>query len=161
MVNVTGLQYLDSYRMFPAPKIGGQAHSNNGDAEFGYLATSFHLTGYEPKLSDKMIPADDDATPINDPDHDSISDFSKTAHDNTGWFGVPALCQTSVSQVSRGDIALQKESKESLTRETEGKQRMRWDRDSSVISVGETMSRRSRRSSMRKPFSSDSKKILF
>ena len=27
-----------------------------------------------------------------------------------------------VSQISRGDLALQKESKESLTRETEGKQ---------------------------------------
>ena len=56
-------------------------------------------------------------------------------------------CETSVSQVSRGDIAFQKESKESLTRETEGKQREREERDGSVISVGE--SRKSRRNSTR------------
>ena len=41
------------------------------------------------------------------------------------------------------------ESKESLTRETEGKQRMRGDRGGSVISVAESMSRRSPRSSVR------------
>ena len=70
-------------------------------------------------------------------------------HDNTGWFGVPTECETSASQISRGDFALQKESKESLTRETEGKQRMRGDREGSVISVGESMSRRSRRNSTR------------
>ena len=51
---------------------------------------------------------DDDATPINDPDHESISDFLKTTHENTGWFSVPTVCETSVSQ-SRGDIALQNE----------------------------------------------------
>ena len=65
------------------PKIMGQAHSDNGDEESGYLATSFHLTGCEPKQSDKMITADDDATHINNPDLDRISDFSKTTHDNT------------------------------------------------------------------------------
>ena len=86
-----------------------------------------------------MVPADDDATPINDPDHDSISHFSKTTHENTGWFGVP----------TRGDSALQKESKKSLTRETDGRQREREDRDGSVISVGESMSRKSRRKSTR------------
>ena len=41
-----------------------------------------------PNQLDKMVPADDDATPINDPDHDSISDISKTTYENTGWFGV-------------------------------------------------------------------------
>ena len=50
------------------------------------------------------------------------------------------MCETSASQISRG---------ESLTRETEGKQRMRGDRDGSVISVGVSMSRRSRRNSVR------------
>ena len=93
MVNATVLQYLTSYRAFPAPK----SRSDIDDEEFGYLANSFHLTGYEPEQSDNMITADDDATPINDPDHDSISYFSKTAHDNTGWFGVPTVCATSVS----------------------------------------------------------------
>ena len=77
-------------------------------------------TGYEPKQPDKMVPADDDVTPMNDPDHDSISDLSKTTHKNTGWFGVPAVCETSVSQISRGDFALQKESKGSLTRAHRG-----------------------------------------
>ena len=107
------------------PKIEEQAHSDINDEEFGYLAKSHHLTGYEPKQSDKMITADDDGTPINDPDHDGISDFSKTRLDNTGRFSVPTVCETSVSQISRGDLALQKESEESQTRETEGKQRMR------------------------------------
>ena len=73
----------------------------------------------------------------------------KTTHDNTGWFGVPPVCETSVSKISRGDPALHKESKESLARETEGKQRMREDRDGSVMSVGESTSRRSRRNSTR------------
>ena len=81
------------------PKIAEQAHSDIGDEEFGYLAKSTHTTGHEPKQSDKMITADDDATPINDPDHDSISDFSKTTHENTGWCGVPTVCETSVSQI--------------------------------------------------------------
>ena len=114
--------------MFPATKSSGQAHSDIGDEEFGYLATSFHPKSHDPKLSDKMITADDDATPINDPDHDSISDFAKTTNDNTRWFGVPTAIETFVSQISRGDLALQNESKESLTRETEGKQRLRGQR---------------------------------
>ena len=67
-----------------------------------------HSTGYEPNQPDKMVPADDDVTPINDADHDSTSDFSKTTHENIGWFGVLTVCQTSVSQISRGEIALQK-----------------------------------------------------
>ena len=73
----------------------------------------------------------------------------KTTHDNTAWFDVPTMCETSVSQISRGDLALQKESEESLTRETEGKQRMRADRDGSVTSLGESMSRIGQRHIMR------------
>ena len=73
----------------------------------------------------------------------------KPTHENTGRFGVSTACETSVSQISRGDIALQTESKESVTRETEGKQRVRSDRDVSVIRVGESMSRKSRRNSTR------------
>ena len=68
-----------------------------------------------------MITADDDATPINDPDNDRISEFSKTTLDNTGWFGVPTVCESSVSQISRGDLGLQKESKESLRVEVKKK----------------------------------------
>ena len=85
----------------------------------------------------------------------------KTTHDNTGWFGVRTVCETSVSQISRDDFVFQKESKESLTRETEGKQRMRGDRDGSLISVGESMSRRSRRNSTRIHSHRTYKRILF
>ena len=73
----------DIFSSVSRPKIAVYAHSDNGDEEFGYLAKSAHLTGYEPKQPDKMITADDDATPINDPDNDSISDFPKTTHENT------------------------------------------------------------------------------
>ena len=127
----------DIFSDLPGAKIAGPAHSDKCEDVSGYLAASFHSTGYEPKQSDKMVLADDDATPINDPDHDSISKVSKTTLDNTGWFGVPAVWESSVSQI------------DSLTRETEGKQRMRGDRDGSVISVGESLSRRSRRNSTR------------
>ena len=95
-------------------KIVGQAHSDKGEDEFGYMAKDSHFTCYEPKQSDKMVTADDDATPINDPEQDSISDSSKTTHDNTGWFGVPTVCETSDSPIFRGDLDLQKESQESL-----------------------------------------------
>ena len=125
------------------------------------MANMPHSTGYEPKQPDKMVPADDDVTPINDPDHVSIPDFSKATDENTGWFGVPTVCETSVSHISRGDIALQKESKESLTRETEGKQRMRGDRNGSVISVGEAMSRKMSKEQYKDSLSSDSWRILF
>ena len=113
----------------PRARIAGPAHFHISEDDFGYMAKSHLFTGYEPNLLDKMVLADDDVTPINDPDHDSISDFSKTTHENTGWFGVPTVCESSVSQKSRCDLALQKESKESLTRETEGKQRTRGDRE--------------------------------
>ena len=45
-------------------------------------------TGYEPIQPGKVVRADDDSTPINDPDHDSMTS-QKTTHENTGWFGVP------------------------------------------------------------------------
>ena len=96
------------------PKIAGQVNSNKCEDEFGYMAKYRHFTGSEPKQSDKMVTADDDATLINDPEQDSISDSSKTTHDKTGWFGVPTVCETSVSPIFRFDHDLQKESKESL-----------------------------------------------
>ena len=143
------LIYRELLPGLPGPKIAGPAHSHICEDDFAYMAIPPQLTGYEPNLPDKMVPWDDDGTPINDPDHDIISDFSKTTHENIGGVVVPTVCETSISQISRGDIALQTESKESLTRETEGNQRMWRDRDSSVMSVGESMSRRSRRNSTR------------
>ena len=111
--------------LIPTQKSAGPAHFRNGEEDVGYMANMRHCKGFEPNQPDKMVFADDDVTPINNPDHDSIFDFLKTTYENTGWFGVPTVCETSVSQISRGHTALQKESKESLTRESEGKQRMR------------------------------------
>ena len=51
---------------------------------------------------------DGDTTPINDPNRDVISDFSKTTRENTGLFGVPTVFETSVSHVSHGSFALQR-----------------------------------------------------
>ena len=65
----------------------------------------------KPNQPDKMVPADDDATPINDPDHDSICDFSKTTHENTGWVGVPTVCEnvhTQPNALKSGDRNLLK-----------------------------------------------------
>ena len=148
-VNLTGLRYLTSYRAFPAPKSRGKRTPTSVTKSLATWPSPTTSQVMSPNTNDKMITADDDATPINDPDHDSISDFSKTTHINTGWFGVPTVCETSVSQIFRGDLVLQRESKESLTRETQGKQRMREDRDGSVISVAESMSKTSRRNSVR------------
>ena len=41
-------------------------------------------TGYEPKEFDKTTSVDGNTTPIDDPDNDSISEFSKTTRENTG-----------------------------------------------------------------------------
>ena len=92
---------------------------------------------------------DGDTTPINDPNHDNISNFSKITRENTEQFGVPSIFETSVSHVSHGDFALQRESKESMPRETVARQREREEREGSVISVAESMSRKSRRNSTR------------
>ena len=60
-----------------------------------------HSTGYmSPSSPDKTTSVDGDTMPINDPDHDSISDFSRTTRENTGLFGVPTVCETSVSHSS-------------------------------------------------------------
>ena len=74
----------------------------------------------------------DDTTPINDPDHESISDLSKTTRENTGLFGVPTVFGTSVSHVSHGHFALQRESWERMPREPlqdrekQRKEKVRW-----------------------------------
>ena len=98
----------DIFSNLPGPKIAGPALADKGEYVSGHLVKSAHLTGYEPNSSDSMINADNNATPINDPDNDSISEFSKTTNDNTGWFGVPTVCESSGPQISRGDLALQK-----------------------------------------------------
>ena len=106
-------------------------------------------TGYEPKEFDKITSVDGDTTPINDPNHNSISDFSKTTRENIGLFRVPTMFETFVSHDSRADFDLQQESQESMPRETVARERVREEREGSVISVAESMSRKSRRSSIR------------
>ena len=71
------------------PESAGQAHFRTNAEEFGYLADPGHSTGYEPKEFDKVTSVDGDTTPINDPDLDRISDFSKTTRESTGLFDVP------------------------------------------------------------------------
>ena len=110
---------------FTRPKSAGQAHFRTSAEEFGYLGMSGPHTGYEPKQLDKITSVDGDTTPITDPDDDSISDFSKTTHENTGLFGVPTVFEVSVSQVSQGGFALQRESKASMPRATVARQRER------------------------------------
>ena len=84
---------------------------------------------------------------IDDPDLNEISDFSKITHDNNGLFGVPTVFETCVSHVSHGNFALQRGSQESMPRETVARQRERGEREGSVISVTESMSKKSRRNS--------------
>ena len=76
------------------PNSAGPVHFRNSEDDFDYMANLPHSTGHGPNQPDKMVPADDDPTPINDPDHDSICEFSKTAHENTGWCGVPTVCES-------------------------------------------------------------------
>ena len=75
-------------------------------------ADSTHSTGCETKEFDKISCADGDTTPINDPNYDNTSDFSKITRENTGLFGVSTMLEASVSHVSHG------ESKDSMHRET-------------------------------------------
>ena len=104
---------------FPGPKARVK-RTPHEDEQFGYLATSVLLTGYEPKEFDKITSVDVDTPPINDPDH-NISDFSKTTSENTGHSVLnPLFCTFLI-----GDFALQRESKESMPRETVARQRKR------------------------------------
>ena len=103
----------------------------------------------ESKESDKVISVDDDTTSINNPNHDNISDFSKITRDSTEQKGVPSMFETPASHVSWWVCSSEwKKSKKAgigkslLDRERE-------EREGSVISVAESMSRESRRNSLR------------
>ena len=130
---------------FTLPKSAGQTHFRTSAGEFGQLADPTRSTSYEPKEFDKITSVDGDTTPINDPNHDSMSNFSKITRENTEQFGVPSMFETSVSHVSHGEFALQREIQESVPRETVARQRERAEREGSLISVAESMSRKSRR----------------
>ena len=68
--------------------------------------------------------------------------------ENIGLFGVPTIFESSASHVSHDDFALQMESKEGMHRETDC-QTERKEREGSVISVAESMSKKSRRYNIR------------
>ena len=95
--------------------------------------------GCQPKEFDKISSPDGDTTLINDPNYDDTSDFSKITRENTGLFGVSTMLEASVSHVSHG------ESKDSMHRETVARQREREreEREGSVISVAESMAKKS------------------
>ena len=107
----------------------GLTHFRTSGEEFGYLADPTHSTGYEPKEFDKITSEDGDTTPINDPNYDNISDFSKITRENTGLFGVSTILEASVSHVSHGV------SKDSMHRETVARQREREKKEKVLRSV--------------------------
>ena len=144
------------------------------------MAGSARSTGCEPKpklklklkLKKTSISEDSDATPINDPDRDNFSDFSRVTSESTGRFGVSNVCiDPSLSHVSwdsgvlpEKNQLLETESSDPLFShvscvgenvllgrhrlpETECRQREREDTENSgsVISVDESISRKSRR----------------
>ena len=93
--------------VFSRPESAGHAPLRTRIAKFGNLAKSDANTGYEPNEFDKITSVDNDTTPINDPNYDDISDFSKNTHENIGLFDVLTLFVSSVSHVSHDDFALQ------------------------------------------------------
>ena len=126
-------------------KSAGRAPLCTSIAKFGYLAKSDANTGYEPKEFDKITSVDDDATLINDPDLNEISDFSKNTHENTGQFDVPTvfwiLCFARFSWLfcsSDGKQRMHAIGKPLLDRETE-------ERAGFAISDAESMSKKGQR----------------
>ena len=116
------------------------------------MADSAHSTGDEPKQLDKNITVDDDMISINDPDHDSISDFSKTTRENTRLFSDPTVCEpASVSHVSCGD----------QPREAVCRQREREEREGSVINISGVDVKKKSTEQYKESFSSDSPRIQF
>ena len=62
------------------PESADQSHFRTSAEEFDCLTDPTHSTGHEPNEFDKITSVDRDMTPINDPNHDSISDFSEKPH---------------------------------------------------------------------------------
>ena len=131
----------------------GPAHFRTSGQEFGSLADPTHSTSYEPKEFDKNTSADVDTTPINDPNYDNISDFSKITRENTGQLGVSTMLEASVSHISHG------ESIDSMRRETVARQRDERERfcdQCYTVDVKEVLTEQYLES-----FSSDSQRIVF
>ena len=112
-------------RTSPDPKARVKRTSARAPRSLATWPIPTHSTGFEPKEFDKITSVDGDTTPINDPNHDSISDFSKITRENTEQFGVPKMLETSLSHVFHGEFALEREIQESTPRETVARQRER------------------------------------
>ena len=104
---------------FPIRKCGSSALPHER-REFDYMADPTPQV-----MSPKITSADGDTTPINDPNYDNISDFSKITRENTGLFGVSAMLEASVSHVSHGE---RKDSthRENVARQREKKEKVLW-----------------------------------
>ena len=126
--HVTSLHLTFSLVMFHPPSV----QSPHGHLDTSFLSAPslpncfrsesagqahFHSTSCEPKEFDKITSADGDTTPINDPNCDNISDFSKITRENTGLLAVSTMLEASVSHASHG------ESKDSMHQETVARQR--------------------------------------
>ena len=62
----------------------GIAHSQKSGDEFVHLANPEHSTGYERKTQlNKQSSEHGEKTPINDPNHDNLSDFSRVKREDT------------------------------------------------------------------------------
>ena len=108
-----------SGRTFPAQKRGSSALRTRTSSLATWPRPSSSQV-YEPKEFDKITFVHVDTPPINDPDH-NMSDFSKTTRENTGHSVLnPLFCTFLI-----GDFALQRESKESMLRETVARQKKR------------------------------------
>ena len=95
------------------PESAGRAPLRTCIAKFGWLARSDANTGYEPKEFDKITSVDTDTILINEPNH-TFSGFSRTTNENTRHVGVLTVFESSVTQRSHDDFALQVESKENM-----------------------------------------------
>ena len=155
-----------SCRAFPTPRVRAKRTLHENE-QSGYLAKSVSNTGDEPREFDKNTSVDD-TTPIIDPDH-NISDFSKTASENTRQFGVSTVVESSVLHVSHWWFCSseRKQGKHAIGKPLQDREREREkERKGFVISVAESMSRKSRRNSIRshslqthKEFTSDERDL--
>ena len=144
------------------PESAGQAHFRTSAEEFGYLADPAHSTGYEPKEFDKVTSVDGDTTPINDLDLDSISDFSRKPHARVLDCSMFPQCLKPLFRQFLTVVLLFREREREQRKHASGNRckTVREKREGSVISVAESMSRKSRRNSIR-GHSLQTQRILF
>ena len=135
---------------FPELKSAGQAHPMHEGEQFGYLAKSVLLTGYEPKEIDKNTSVDDDAKAlINDLDH-NISRLLENHAARTLVNSVFTQCLNPLFCTSLiGDFVRQREKAKKALQSGNRCKTERDEREGFVISVADSMPMKSRRNSIR------------